>query len=209
MYNNPLDPSRRGWKEEWKTKFQDEYGFDPEAAKKLLAEAGFGPNNPMKTTMVLSTATGLSASDDIAESVAAYWRSIGVDVALEQLDGPTLTSQTRAYKLLNAARVNGTSSNAWVGITQFGSTAGTPSSAGPQDPKADNLLKQIWTTLDEKKIDDLWTQAGDAMYYGHHFVPLFWLPVEAAINPAFVSDYVFGGYNSGAWTHVYNIKAAR
>ena len=95
MYNNPLDPSRRGWKEEWKTKFQDEYGFDPEAAKKLLAEAGFGPGNPMKTTMVLSTATGLSASDDIAESVAAYWRNIGVEVTLDQSDAAIQATKAR------------------------------------------------------------------------------------------------------------------
>jgi len=43
----------------------------------------------------------------------------------------------------------------------------------------------------------------------HKHIPLFWNPVEVMYAPTIVSDYIFGGYNSGAFTHVYNIKAAR
>jgi len=210
MYNNPLNPSREAWDKSWETRYKDEYGYDSAAARRLLQEAGYGPNNqPTVNISVGIPATGLPASDDIAESLAQYWRAVGVNVVLDQMDSATYTNKTRAYELTNHVRVNGTSSNAWVGITQFGSTAGTPSGAGPQQPEADVLLKQLWTTLDEKRISEIWQKVGEELFVGHHFISLFWLPTEVAVDPKVVGSWNYSGSISGSWTHIWNIKAAK
>jgi hypothetical protein len=67
----------------------------------------------------------------------------------------------------------------------------------------------LYSTLDEDKIDQIWTRAGDAVFNLHKYVPLFWLPTEVTVNPNIVGDYLFPGSISGSWTHVENIKAAR
>ena len=188
LYNNPMEPSRRGWKDEWKNRFQGEYGYDPEAAKQILGTAGYGPSNPVKFTMLITTATGLSAADDIAESLAGYFRNVGVEVTLQNIDSVSFSTQGRAFKLLNNMRVNGTSSNQWVGVTQFGSTLGTRNGAGPELGDVDEILKGLYNTLDEKKIDEIWSRAGDAVFANHKYVPLFWLPTEASVNPKIVGD---------------------
>ncbi|MSQ09663.1 MAG: ABC transporter substrate-binding protein [Dehalococcoidia bacterium] len=210
LFNNPLNPSREAWDKSWETRYKDEYGFDQAAARRLLQEAGYGPGNAANVSITVGVpATGLPASDDIAESLAQYWRGVGVNVTLEQIDSASYTNKTRAYELTNHARVNGTSSNAWVGITQFGSTAGTPSGSGPQQPEADVLLKQLQTTLDEKRIGEIWQKVGEELYTGHHFVSLFWLPTEVAVDPKVVGSWNYSGSISGSWTHIWNIKAAK
>ena len=91
----------------------------------------------------------------------------------------------------------------------MGSSVGTPTGAGPQLPATDALLKQLWTTLDDKRIEELWLRIGDELYNQHHFVPLFWLPTEVAVDPKIVGEWVYSGSISGSWTHIWNIKAAR
>ena len=36
-----INATRPGWDPSWERRFQDEYGYDPDAARKLLAEAGY------------------------------------------------------------------------------------------------------------------------------------------------------------------------
>ena len=67
----------------------------------------------------------------------------------------------------------------------------------------------ISNTLDEKKIEDSWRDLGEVLFTQHKFVPLFWLPVEIAVNPQIVGDWVLPGSISGSFTHTEYIKAAR
>ena len=70
-------------------------------------------------------------------------------------------------------------------------------------------MNLISNTTDEAKQDELWRQVGNVMFEHHMSVPLFWLPAEIVVNPIIVSDYIFPGSITGAWTHVQNIKASR
>ncbi len=213
LINNPLNAQRIGWNPDWEKRFPDEYGFDVAKAKQLLVDAGFGPSNPAKITMILQITPGLQASQDIAEAVANYWRNIGVNVALEQIDAVTAAAQNRAGKLTRHTWVQATNSNQWVGIYNFGTgygrLPGVVGGSGPETEEIDRHLITIANTLDEKKIEEAWRAEGEALFSTHKFVPLFWLPVEVAVNPKIVSDWVLPGSISGSFTHAEYIKAAK
>lgn len=213
MVNNPMHPLRLGWNPDWERRYQTEYGYEPVAARALLAEAGYGPGNPLKVNFELVIVSGLSGTSDIAEAISNYWRSIGVQIELQSLDGAQQTALRRAGRLNNHVFVMATNSNQWVGIYNMGTTrarlGGFIGNTGPEMEEVDRWLDEISNTLDEQKIENAWRQLGEVLFTQHKFIPLFWLPVEVVVNPQYVSDWVLPGSISGSWTHTENIRAAR
>lgn len=210
MHNTHFHPTRPGWDPTWVTRYRDEYGYDPEGAKRLLADAGYGPQKPLETNILLpSDATGYSGADDIMESVGNMWRAVGVTARLTQIEPATQTRMTSAKELYNHIILGGTGSDIWTGVTTYGSAVGTGIGTGIELPDLDRVLARIQVTLDEAEQDRLWRQAGEVTYLQHREIPLFWIPVEATVNSKVVSDWLYPGGITGAWTHVYNIKAAR
>ena len=105
--------------------------------------------------------------------------------------------------------LGGTSSDTWTGLTTYGSAVGTGIGTGIELPDLDRVLAKIQVTLDEAEQEKLWRQAGEVTFVQHREIPLFWIPVEATVNSQIVADWEYPGGITGAWTHVYNIKAAR
>ena len=196
-----MHPSRPGWDPSWDTRFKDEYGYDPEAAKKLLAEAG--KPNP-KVSLLLTPVAGAGvAAGDVAEAVAGYWRKIGVDVDIDNADPATIDKGNLALKWDHHVDFRGTASNIWSGYGIYNSTAQSRSSV--EDPELERLLAELRLTVDEQKQDALWRQVGELTFRQHLDLNMFWLPVRIAVNPKVVGDWVFPGTITGSWTHLENI----
>jgi len=208
MYVNHFNSSRPGWDESWVTRFPAEYGYDPEAAKALLAEAGYGPNNPLETTVEVMPVTGISGGEDLAVTVASYWSDIGVDVDLESTDSAAFGARSRAGELSNNIRMFGTGSSIWTGVAILNSSH-TRSFTGVNVEPVERLLLKLIATVDPAQRDVIWHDIGEAMFVNHGSTQLFWLPAEATVNPEFVGEWSFPGSITGTWTHIHNIKAAR
>ena len=67
---------------DWPQALKDEYKYDPAAAKKLLADAGY-PSG-FKTNLVISNDSDLS----LFQIVKAYFADIGVDMTITPMDPP-------------------------------------------------------------------------------------------------------------------------
>ncbi len=208
MFNAHFSPTRPGWNPTWEARYKEQYGYDPEAARKLLADAGYGPSKPMPINIELQKPYGYTGGEDVAEAIAAMWRAVGIQPQLVSRDPTDHANQRRQFKLNNHVVLNGTGSDQWTGITTYGSTQGSRP-GGVELPEANKLLDQIANTLDEKKQDEVWRQVGEIVYTQHKEIPLFWLPIEAIVDPKIVADWTFPGSATGSWTHVENIKAAR
>ena len=77
----------KGWGfpyEEWPQDLKDEYAYNPTAAKKLLADAGY-PNG-FKTNVVADTAGDM----DLLQIVKSYFAEVGIDMEIRPMESSRL-----------------------------------------------------------------------------------------------------------------------
>src|SRR4029079_5521075 len=61
--------------------------FDPDKAEKLLADAGYGPNNPLKVQIVCyDDDVDFPMMPTLAEAIARDYTAIGVDASIKSSD---------------------------------------------------------------------------------------------------------------------------
>ena len=89
------------------------FGYDPQKAKALLAEAGFGPEAPVAITFY--TTNGVFPNDfEMARAIAGMWKKVGIDAKVEAIEVSTYQEKLRAGTLPEAT------------MYQWGNTTGDP-----------------------------------------------------------------------------------
>jgi peptide/nickel transport system substrate-binding protein len=208
MIQTHMHPNSPGWNPEWVSKFQDEYGYDPAAAKALLQEAGYTATKPLQTNLHLVNLPQFPGTLDVVEAIGGYWRNVGVQLEMPQMDQGELTLRQRQMAFKNDFFISGTSSVEFIGTSAYW-TSVLPRNSGYEDPTLDGLFLKIRSETDEAKRTELWRQLGDYAFVTHPSINLFWLPAEGLVNPQIVGEYVFPGSITGTWTHVEYIKTAK
>ena len=209
MYNNHYHPTRQAWDPTWETRFPDMYGYDPARARQLLAEEGYGPNNPLEINVLLGNLLQISNAKDVGETIAAYWQDIGVKVKLLSMDPAAERSASRAFKFENHFKLTGTTGDQVHGLFVYNSGLNSPSSTGYYNDEIRRIYREMQPIIDQGKQVPFLRQLGEIYYTEFASVPLWYTPIQSIINPDIVSDYVYPGAVHSVWTHVENIKAAR
>jgi ABC-type transport system substrate-binding protein len=179
-----------GWQPSWLDTFEADYGYDPERAKALLAEAGF-PDG-FEITQLSYPRPGLPEMLDIAELVADYWREIGIDVDFKPVETAVYSSQLRAKEVNNTA---------WLHTGSF--TEPTRAIfvyhySGARSPRYESEFftekyeaLEVASTLEER--DNLIREMGENCYDTYCSIPLHWVPFEFMINPKFIEEWLTPG----------------
>jgi peptide/nickel transport system substrate-binding protein len=75
---------------------KNRYGYDPERAKALLKEAGFGPDNPVKAKIMISTSgSGQMMPIPMNEFMQQGFKAVGMDIEFDVVEWGTMLVAVR------------------------------------------------------------------------------------------------------------------
>ena len=206
MYVHSIDETWAGFNQRWIDDYPQAYGYDPIAARALLAEAGYNADNPLETNVHVFRMTQLAGAIDVQEVIASYIQDIGVNVNLVQDDPATRRAKGRNQGYTNDLSMASTSAGQIVGSSVYASN--TSFSRGATTPEVDAKFLQVRQEQDANRRTQLWTEYGDLVYDNFINLNLYWLPAEVVVNPEVVSDFVWPGALSGFWSHFWLLKSA-
>ncbi len=123
-----------------------DHGQRVKRARELLAEAGFGPGQPLKFTLRYNTN---EQHKRVAVAASAMWKQLGVEVALENSEAKVLVADIRAGDF-QVARASwfGEVRDAMTYLELLHSDSGPINRSGFSDPKFDRLVDQARQTPD-------------------------------------------------------------
>lgn len=156
------------------------------AARELLAEAGYGPDNPLRVEVHYNTDENLRR---IAVAVASMWREhLGVETVLHNEEFRVLLSRRKDPEQWRILRLS------WRGdyndasnFLEIISRSGAVNDTGYDDPEFERLLAAAAVELDPAQRRAL-LEAAERRMLEHHPV----LPLYHPVNKALVKPWVRG-----------------
>lgn len=181
-----------------------QYSYDPERAKKLIAEAGY-KNEPIK----FKFAAGNAAYSSYAQAIQNMLVEVGLNVQIETLDSKTIQDQLRQgnFQMNTAVWIGGNQDP--IFMKDLFTTARIP---GPNvsccnrgrysNPNVDKLIEQAVDETDREKAKQLYV---DAWAIISNELPLFplWYPANMVVMNKRIGNVKISP--SGDWSFIKDI----
>ncbi len=201
-------PSSEGWNPQWESKFKELYAYNPEKAKQLLKEAGYGPGNPLKFQIWVFVEPGESEGPAIGDAIAIYFKRIGVEAEVQNHDWAKIRTTYRKYLSKNIMWPN---IIGWRpadnGVRNFYYSKGN--NHHYEDDFLEETFGKVLKSNDAKERDTLMRAIGDHIQAEYADIPLFWFRNEVFANPKVVADMVYPGPAAGRTSHFELIKLVK
>ena len=152
-----------------------------EQAKALLAEAGFGPENPLKFTLRYNTSEN---HKKIAIAIAAMWKQIGVDAELFNTEVKVHYNDLQSHDF-QVARAG------WVAdyndpenfLSLLRTSTGPMNYGQYENPEFDRLMAESDATTDSKARNELMRQAETLMLADMPVIPIYHYVSKNLVSP--------------------------
>jgi len=180
----------------WRRDWDKNYGYDPDRAKELLAEAGY-PDGFTIDHFYNFGQPGLPEMVDIAQTMALMLEKVGVKSNLENLETSAVRAKYRAHEVHNSVWGNKSQHPPHFAIRL--PLSGSRWCALPELKEINDKLK---TVVDLKERTKLIREAGDLMYYEFCWINMFGLAAEFVGDPKVIENYEFPGLIFGMLTHL-------
>jgi peptide/nickel transport system substrate-binding protein len=190
---------------DWDRQYEALYGYNPDKAKALLQEAGYGAG--FEFTLYLYTLPGLPEILDIGQALALDWQAIGLSPKLVEIEFTRVREQYRTKSIHGSVWALRGSPNA-LNILRIFNKAADSVVYAYEHPYIEERLAKLGTVVDVKERARLLREIGNHKFFEFADMPMFWLHAEAGVNPKFIAEYTFPGSITGFFTHLEYVKLA-
>jgi len=201
-----MDPRFDGFAEDLVARFDEAYGYNPERARALLAEAGYPAAFPDPVIRIAATALGGSPEFGLmAELVQSMFAGIGLRTEIREIDWPTLQNARLGFEadFVHPMR------NAPVRPNAIGVLASHAKQLSPAysigsvelDALGDELSVEKDTAARAALVEKMFTYVFDN--YAH--MPIATVSAEVAVSPKRIAGWQFPGASSSGFSHFHLI----
>jgi ABC-type transport system substrate-binding protein len=199
---NGFYPTLPGWNPDWLKNFDAKYGYDPKKARALLAEAGYGPNNPIKMKGILMNFFGFPESQDAMQAMDVMFRDVGINLTLEEWE---FSKYFAAWTNKKPESVNAV----WLSPPSYKTVYAQLSlfyrSSGAihfyETPALDALFAKLQASVDPAARDQIQREMGNILYDEYAHMPLFYIFIEFVANPNIIDQWPFPGSDGANYGH--------
>ncbi len=190
-------PTLTAWSPKWDEDWEAEYGYDLEASKQLLDQAGY-PDG-FKITVPMYPFPGAPELPQIAQFMQLAWAEIGVELELRDEDRAAVVARRRNKANHETALATTPSFKAVEAQIMLFNThrddGGVVFMYETQELR--DLYHKLQVTVDPVEREKVLIQIGDLKFYEHEWIPLFWVPIETIVDPKFICSWPFPGWEGG------------
>ena len=194
-----------GFNPTWDEMWEEQYGYDPERAKELLAEAGYDDGFELSITLVPNDL--VPENFQIVEQVALYFEDIGLEVELMPLDSGRWVEMFRKREMHHIVNpIAGSYRDPQFTISDYFTHDGIPATYVNEFTMG--KYEELTGSHKSEDRDQVMRELGDGLYENFSSMPLFWFPAILALNPDVVAEYTFPGNRREIYSHLEYVKAA-
>ncbi len=188
-----------GWDPRWLEEYEEHYGYDPDRARELLAEAGYPDGFEVKG--FLMNVFGFPESADFMQALDVYLREVGIEMNLEEWEFSNFFSsftnkEPEAFGL-------------WIGPPSYKTVFAQMSlfnrSSGAihlyETPVLDALFAELQTTVDLAERDRIQREMGNILYDEYAYMPFYYIFIEFVANPNIIDNWEFPGSDGANYGH--------
>ncbi|WP_417208555.1 ABC transporter substrate-binding protein [Antarctobacter sp.] len=204
-----MDEQYEGYTAELAENFPAAYGYDPERAIALLAEAGYPDafDDPV-IPIILTSLPGNPEFPLISELAQAFFESVGLQTEMREMDGASILAARRARNAPWIMPVrNAPIRPAQIGLQVYFSKVNRPT-AYVDDPEVNALFDKLAASTDMEERDALASEIFTMLYDEYTHIPLAKIFAEVTVNPETIKGWQFPGSTSSGLSHYHLIETA-
>ncbi|ADO43975.1 extracellular solute-binding protein (plasmid) [Ketogulonicigenium vulgare Y25] len=204
-----MDPRFDGYAADLADKFEANYGYDPDRARALLAEAGYPEAFANPVIPIIATALGGSPEFGLmAELAQALFAEVGLQAEIREMDWPTLQNARLGFTadFVHPMRNAPVRPNAIGVLASYTSQLSPAYSVGSAELNAmgDRLIANHVPAERAEIVSEMFTYIFDN--YTH--LPIATVSAEVVVNPERVLGWSFPGASSSGYSHFHLIETA-
>jgi ABC-type transport system substrate-binding protein len=201
-------PSHEGWDPRFEEEFEANYGFDPDKARQLLEEAGYGPGD-IEIDFPTMNFSGNPELSQIAEAIQLDLDAVGITVNLQEMEYTALRPDLVAKQAWNKMWM---SRNLPIRTTQeavrvFYADEGVTHAAMYDELEA--MYQELKATVDLAERDEIARKMGNFAFDNYISVPIAQIFYELSVDPEIVAEYIFSGQTPTSLDHIHLIRGVR
>lgn len=182
-----------------------EVGYDPDAARELLAEAGYGPDNPVEVTMLISSSgSGQMQPLPMNELIQQQLAEVGINVEYEVLVWESLFDNWRQgadhpdARGAHGTNITFATHDPFAAMVRFIATDSAPPTSLNwgyySNPEVDALIAELQTNFDSEAALETYQELHETLVEDAPF-----LFVAHDVGPRAMSSNVQGFAQAKSW----------